>query len=383
MGIMVGERVSVTQCGSYQPELVDAAVRKAVDQLGGMDKFVSPGQRVLLKVNLLSSSPPEKAIVTHPSVVAAVAKLVSAAGGQPIIGDSPGGAFTKARLEQIYRKAGLYEVAEETGAVLNFDVGFKHVSNPRGHLMKQLDVISVLDDVDVVIGLPKLKTHSLLTFTGATKILFGVIPGRIKLGYHGKLVSKTHFAEMLLDIIEYVKPALMVMDAIVGMEGNGPAAGDPREIGLVLAGADCVAMDVVAASVVGIDPLSIPTIRAAAHRGDQHVRLRDIEVVGAFVEQVKVQGFKLAPKGFDVERLPGFLRNVLVNQLVLNPVPSPQRCRGCGVCVGNCPTDAIKIDNRLAKIEREKCIRCYCCHELCPETAIDLKQQGLARWLGR
>ena len=374
---MAGRQVAIVRCRDYQSDLVDAAVRRSVDLLGGIERFVSPGQRVMLKTNLLSPSTPDRLIVTHPSVVAAMARLVKEAGGTAIIADSPGGPFTRSRLEQCYRKAGLYEVAEATGASLNFDTRSIQVPHPQGHLVKRLDLMQLIEEVDVIIGLAKMKTHALMTFTGATKLMFGLVPGLTKPGYHGKLSGADRFAEMLLDLVSYVKPALTVMDAVVGMEGNGPSGGDPRNVGLILAGVDTVAVDLVAASVVGIDPLKVLTIRAAVRRGNNTGRLADVEVLGESVENVKVPAFKLPAKGMDMDSMPPLLRNLVVNQLVLRPWPDPKRCTRCGVCRQNCPVGAVTLDGGSpAKINQEKCIRCYCCHELCPETAIELKRSA-------
>lgn len=381
---MAGRQVAIVRCQDYQPDLVDAAVQRSVDLLGGIKRFVSSGQRVMLKTNLLRPSTPERLIVTHPSVVAAVARLVKGAGATAIIADSPGGPFTRGRLEQCYRKAGLYEVAEATGASLSFDTRSIQVSHPEGRLIKRLDLMQLVEEVDVIIGLAKLKTHALMTFTGATKLMFGLVPGLAKPGYHGKLSGANRFAEMLLDIVSYVKPALTVMDAVVGMEGNGPSGGDPRNVGLILAGADTTAVDLVAASVVGIDPLKVPTIRAAIERGDTTGRLADVEVLGESVEEVEVPAFKLPVKGLDMDSMPPLLRNLVVNQLVLRPWPDPMRCTRCGVCRQNCPVAAVTFDGGgPAKIDQEKCIRCYCCHELCPETAIELKRSAIASLLAR
>lgn len=379
------EKVAVVRCRDYQPDVVEASVRSAVDMLGGMGRYVSAGQKVLLKVNLLRPSTPDKAIITHPTVVAAVARMVVEAGGVPIIGDSPGGPFTRGRLEQCYRQAGLYEVAAETGAILNFDTRGVQVSHPQGMLMKRLDIMQVVSEVDVVIGLPKLKTHGLVTLTGATKILFGIVPGLIKPGYHGTLAGTGKFAEMLLDIISYVKPGLMIMDAVVGMEGNGPSAGQPRDIGLILASRDSVAMDVVAASIVGLDPFAVPTISAAVGRGLCTGQVADIDIVGERLDEVRVRDFKLrTKKGMDMDLLPPFLRNVVVNQLVTRPWPNLERCTRCGVCRLNCPAEAISLDKHgPAQINQQKCIRCYCCHELCPEMAVDLKTPLIASLINR
>ncbi len=384
-------QVVISRCADYQQEAVYEAVRRSIDLLGGISNFVQAGQKALLKVNLLIPAPPQKAVTTHPAVVEAMVRLVQEAGGSPLIADSPGNGvpYTKSSLRRVYKASGMLEVAERTGAALNWDTRAEQVSHPEGLLMKRLDVIKPLLDADVVISMPKLKTHVLTTFTGATKNLFGVVPGYAKPLYHAKLHAVSKFAGMLLDIISYVKPALALMDGIVGMEGNGPSGGLSKEVGVILASRDSVALDVVATSIVGIEPLSVPTLREAWERGLWSGWVEDIEILGGTIQEVFVSDFvkPMASHRFDVGLgLPFFdnhIRPFLVNRLTIRPVPQRSLCTACRTCVRSCPQGAITIVDKLAIVDYRRCIRCYCCHELCPEGAIELERPWLSRLLSR
>jgi uncharacterized protein (DUF362 family)/ferredoxin len=385
----MNQQVSVVRCADYELDQVEAALRKNLDLLGGIERFVKPGQRVCLKVNLLSAARPEQAVTTHPVLIEAMANLVREAGAQPFVADSPGGiAHTPGALRRVYRATGLLDLAERTGIALNWDTTAVQVSLPKGKLIKRLDVIKPVLDADVVIAMPKLKTHIYTTFTGATKILFGVVPGLTKAGYHAKLADQGRFAEMLLDIVAYVQPALFVMDGVVGLEGDGPGLhGEPRHVGLILASPDAAALDVTACRVIGIDPGNVPTLQAARTRGWWNGH-RDIETLGHQVEEVRIADFELAQPNFFRE---SGLANLSFFQKLLRPLfkpgltprvsPQRARCTACRTCVRSCPQDAISIVDKLAVVDDDACIRCYCCHELCPEAAIELEFSRLGRFI--
>jgi uncharacterized protein (DUF362 family)/ferredoxin len=380
---MSDPHVALVRCPHYDPAAVLTAVRRAVDLVGGMGRFVQPGQRVLVKPNLLLPSDPERAIVTHPTVVRAVVLLVQEAGGRVVIGDNPGVSTIHYAWQQAYQRVGYAAVAAETGAALNTQVVAQQHHYPEGHLIKMVDTCSFVTEADAVISLPKLKTHDMMRFTGAVKNLFGTIPGLIKPGYHVKLQTADLFADMLLDVAGFVHPVLTVMDAVVGMDGDGPSGGQPFPIGALLAGADPVAVDVAAISLAGHDPLAIPTVAQAVRRGWGSGRVADLALAGDDLAGLRASGFRLPPGGLGATgRVPYRLRRWGARQMVAHPLVS-DRCIGCGVCIANCPAQTIATVEGRAKIDPAGCIYCYCCHELCAERAIDLRRPLVSRVLTR
>jgi uncharacterized protein (DUF362 family) len=373
-------QVALVQSTEYVAEQIETAVRQAVDLLGGMSRFVQPGQRVLVKPNLLQASDPVKSIITHPTVVRSVVRLVQEAGGRVLIADNPFvPPISQRGWDSLYERSGYAAVAAETGAELNASIVPQQRPHPEGSLIKLMDTSSFLSEVDVVISVPKLKTHGMMRYTGAVKNLFGTVPGTIKAGYHVKLQTAERFAAMLLDLVSFVRPALTVMDAVVGMDGDGPAAGQPFAIGAILAAPDPVALDVAALGLVGHKPTSVATVAEAVARGWTTGRTSDLEILGEDLAAVAVPGFRLPPGGrSEMDYVPNFVRPLGTRLLVPSPFVNG-RCTGCGLCIENCPVQTIsRVDGR-ARIVLSNCIRCYCCHEVCPEQAITLHQP----WLGR
>ncbi|SPF45827.1 4Fe-4S binding domain protein [Candidatus Desulfosporosinus infrequens] len=375
-------KVVLKYCPDYTAD-VELRLREGLAEWGGMTAFVKPGQKVLLKVNLLMKKLPEEAVTTHPSVVEAMVHLVQEAGGIPIIGDSPGGPYSVSALQSIYIRSGLREVAERTGAILNEDVGQTTIQYPEGKLVKSLTVTNCVLGADVIIPLSKLKTHSMMTFTGAVKIMFGVIPGLLKAEYHLKMFKISDFADLLVDIATWVGPALSIMDGVVGMEGDGPSAGKPRDIGALILSTDPFALDVVAADLIGLKPEKVPTLMAARARGLTS-RLNEIQLKGDSRSLWRIQNFVI-PKAistnfFDVVPLPRNVKRFVLNRLRSRPIFEHEICVGCSDCVNNCPPKALTMnENQRPVVDLEACIRCFCCQELCPHQAIKLFKP----WLGR
>jgi len=378
----VQAKVVLKYCPDYTAD-VELRLREGLAEWGGMTAFVKPGQKVLLKVNLLMKKLPEEAVTTHPSVVEAMVHLVQEAGGIPIIGDSPGGPYSVSALQSIYIRSGLREVAERTGAILNEDVGQTTIQYPEGKLVKSLTVTNCVLGADVIIPLSKLKTHSMMTFTGAVKIMFGVIPGLLKAEYHLKMFKISDFADLLVDIATWVGPALSIMDGVVGMEGDGPSAGKPRDIGALILSTDPFALDVVAADLIGLKPEKVPTLMAARARGLTS-RLNEIQLKGDSRSLWRIQNFVI-PKAistnfFDVVPLPRNVKRFVLNRLRSRPIFEHEICVGCSDCVNNCPPKALTMnENQRPVVDLEACIRCFCCQELCPHQAIKLFKP----WLGR
>ena len=382
--------VGVTRCSDYDIGRVLDSVVDCLAPLGGMSTFVSPGQRVLVKPNLLAPAPPEAAITTHPAVVRAVVRLVKQAGGMPLIGDSPsaGVPTTPSGLRRLYRVTGMLEVAEAEGVELAWDLSGVAVANPGGKLVKRFDLIRPAIEADVVVAVPKLKTHALTTLTGATKILFGLLAGLAKPACHASFHDPDLFGDMLLDLIAAVRPALFVMDAVIAMEGEGPGRGGrPRYLGVLLAGPDAVALDLTACRLVGADPLAVPPLRAARARGEWNGGPVNVLPAGAALDELAVKGFVLPAcrGGANGHRamLPfaRLTRPLITELLTARPEPQRSRCTGCGTCVAACPVRAIAVRGGLAAVDQGRCIHCYCCHEVCPEAAIDLRHTRAARLL--
>ena len=375
-------KVVLKYCPDYTMD-VEQHLREGLAELGGMSAFVKPGQKILLKVNLLMKKRPEEAVTTHPSVVEAVVRLVQEAGGIPIIGDSPGGPYTVSALQAIYTRSGLREVAKRTGAILNEDVGQTTIQYPEGKLAKSLTVTNCVLDADVVIPLSKLKTHGMMTFTGAVKILFGVIPGLLKAEYHLKMFKVHDFANLLVDIATWVRPTLSIMDGVVGMEGDGPSAGIPRNIGALILSTDPFALDVVATDLIGLKPEKVPTIMAARVRGLTS-RLDELQLKGDSRSLWRIQDF-LIPKAvstnfLDMVPLPRNVKKFVLNRVRPRPIFEHETCVGCSDCVNNCPPKAITMnENQRPIVDLEACVRCFCCQELCPHQAVKLFRP----WLGR
>ncbi|MFH1399568.1 MAG: DUF362 domain-containing protein [Candidatus Woesearchaeota archaeon] len=363
-------KVAIVKCADYA--LADAAVRKAVELIGGIDKFVKPGNRVLLKPNLLFGKEPASAVCTHPAIVGAVAKLVLDAGGIPFVGDSPGiGSGIKAM-----EIAGIKKVCDELKVkVIELDQPIT-IKNMKGKLEKSFQISKKVLDCDVIINLPKLKTHSLTQMTLAVKNMYGVIPGRIKASYHLRFADAVPFSEMLLDLSEIVKPHLNIIDGVVAMEGNGPGQGEPRKLGLVLASESCHALDAVVCKIVGLSERQLPTIALAKKRGIADIK--KIETVGEEISAVQVHDFKKAPTSI-LSRLPKELKRRVKNILSGKPQVIPDLCIACGNCKKACPAHVIRMINNLPRIHYEKCIRCYCCAEVCPKKAMEIKDNLLSK----
>jgi uncharacterized protein (DUF362 family)/Pyruvate/2-oxoacid:ferredoxin oxidoreductase delta subunit len=384
--------VVATRCSEYEYEIVRAALREVLGPLGGMAAFVRPGERIALKPNLLLGTAPELAITTHPEVVAAVAAEVREVGAHPVVVESPGSGIVHAKtfIDRVYRKTGYREAAERYGFELNLDTGYEAVSHPGGRLVRRFEVMDPILAADGVINLCKFKTHTFQIFTGATKNLFGVIPGLNKVGYHGRFADPVRFGEMLLDVAAFASPRLSIMDAVVGLEGKGPGtAGKARPLGFLLAGTDTVAIDVACCRVARIDPAAVPVLVAALEHGLWSGRAADVDTLGVPLADLQVQDFVLparqarergdTPVGL-VETLS---RRVLQGGFTPMPRPKRGRCTRCGDCVQACPTGAMSMGEEVSKVDDDLCIRCYCCHEVCPYAAIDLEFKGWGRVVNR
>ena len=381
-------RVYAVRCSDYNQ--VDEKLGELLALMGGIETYLTPGTRTALKVNLLSAAAPEKAVTTHPAVAGAVGAAVKAAGGDPLLIDSPTGAYSHSRstFERLYRETGMAEAAARAGLDLNYDTEHRPVSSPQGKMIKSFEVMTPLLEAGSIINLPKFKTHSLMIMTGAVKNCFGAIPGRIKPGYHAKLPDRSHFARMLLDLAAFVDPRLTIMDAVVGMEGDGPGSGDPRPVGLLLGAENTLALDVVVGEMMGLAGEDNPLLVEAEKQGRSPTRLEEIELVGIDRGQLRISGFKLPSTHSPMSGLQEtawwrtLIAPLIKSGLTLEPRVIEDACVACGDCVTICPEGVIGIEgdeHPYAWIDEEGCIRCYCCHETCPQDAIELHKSLMYR----
>lgn len=367
-------KVSITKCSQYDQKEVDLAVHRCLELIGGIENFVKPGQRVLLKVNALTPRPPEAAVTTHPALIKAVVNEVRQAGGIPLVGDSSGGIIAgQAPTRQTFQVAGIAAAARESGAELvNFDAAGATPVKSNGPVDTLYIARSVLE-ADVVVSMPKLKTHSATLFTGAIKNMYGSIPGFRKAEYHRMAPKLKEFTGVLVDVFAAAKPSLAIMDAITGMEGNGPSAGTPRKVGLILASEDCVALDAVSSYIIGLPSTKVLTTVLADQRGLGTGELARIEAVGEILDDVVIKDYQL-PSNAMLENMPAFLVRGFLGILQARPEIDKNTCLGCHFCIESCPVEAMKMVQGIPEIDYAKCISCLCCQELCPQKAVTMKQ---------
>jgi uncharacterized protein (DUF362 family)/Pyruvate/2-oxoacid:ferredoxin oxidoreductase delta subunit len=370
-------KVSIVRCKDYAQENVDKAVSEALGLIGGLEGLIKPQDRVLLKTNLLSAADTAKAVITHPALVGSMIRAVKEIGATPIVADSPG-SFSENRNNRAIVESGIKEIADSMGVeALQFESmsnAFTEVDVPDGVWLESIHVARLALEVDVVISLAKLKTHMNTLYTGAVKNMFGVIAPVTRKAAH-RLGSYSKFSGAVVDIYSTVKPQLAVMDAVVGMEGQGPSNGTPRFVGAILASRDGVALDAVASKIIGYEPVKIYTTKLAAERGLGKGDLRQINVLGETIGKVSVR-FK-RPR-LEMTNVPTLLVGAYywMSNVRIHVVRS--KCKRCSACAESCPPGAIRMDP-YPVIDRKSCIQCYCCDEVCPEGAIELKRTLLAR----
>lgn len=376
-----GLPVAIARCGTYEIGEVERALAESLDPLGGMAAFVKPGQSVCIKPNLLMKAVPDKAVTTHPAVLQAVIRAVKACGADSIVvGESPGGRQSARTIASAWQTVGWAAVCAEEGVELAlFDTDVVRLTVEDAALFPAFNLGRVAVEADVLIDLPKLKTHGFQQFTGAVKNLFGCIPGLEKAQFHIKVPDRMDFANMLVDLMLACRPALAIMDAVVGMEGAGPGGGDPIAIGALIASADCVALDVVASSIAGFDPMDVYTNRAAHERGMGPATADEVDVRGTGWREVAPESFKRPVRdvsGGGGSRLMRALRARMASRPYLE---RSDACSGCATCRDSCPVEAISMSDRHPTFDYDKCISCYCCQEMCPESALGLRTPWLVR----
>ena len=379
--------VVMTPCESYDDATVKAALETVLAPIGGLD-WVTPGMTVGIKANLVSAMKPEECATTHPSLLCALTEMLRSRGARVIIGDSPGGVYTAAFVNHVYSASGM-AACEAVGAELNHDLGVVDTAFPEARVLKSFTYTAWLDACDAIIDFCKLKSHGMMGMSAAAKNLFGVIPGTMKPEYHYRFPNMSDFAHMLVDINDYFadKVKLCLVDAVEGMEGNGPTKGTPRHIGLLLASPSPHTVDAVCCRLIGLTEDAVPTLLSARERGllPDEVSLQTVGCangqsgVDAYAikdfEHVAVRhGHLFASRG-------KLISNLLGTLLTSRPKLKSSECVGCAKCANICPAKAITMENKKAVIDRDQCIRCFCCQEFCPTGAMKVHRTWIARML--
>lgn len=368
------KKVYVKNCQDYDVAEIKGTITEVLNQLGGIQRYISPNQNVLLKVNLIGPKSPEKAATTHPEMVRAVGQLIKEVGANVFVGDSSGGAIAgMAPTKKSFVVSGIEKMAKEEGFTLvNFDEVGPILVESKENYTQELYLSKAIRDMDVVINLPKMKTHSMGVYTGAVKNLFGVIPGLRKAKYHKEAPNPEQFGQVLADIYSNIdNMPLHIMDGIISMQGEGPTAGEPYHAGKILISEDPLALDRVAIEMMGIIPERVTILNASIMRKIGAWSRKEIEVLGDF-EVFK--GYKL-PKSYRMEQVKDFSKvRGVIDFFKVVPEINLKKCVGCNSCVDGCPVGA--IDNSTKQINYGICIDCLCCHELCMVEAVELKSKN-------
>ena len=342
-------------------------VHEAIDRVFELFPMRVKGKEVLLKPNVLRASSAQESIVTHPAVLRAVVEKMEAMGAASIVvGDNPG-LFSYGANEETFTKTGLMEAAK--GHYKNIGDDSRKVDfNTK--FMPTVSVSSAVLDADIVISLPKFKTHGLTVLTGAIKNSYGILPGAQKAMLHKAAGSPERFHEVIVEVFRLRVPDFFIVDAVVGMEGNGPASPDLRNIGLILASDNAVAVDAVIATMMGCDPGRLRFLQKAKEAGLGDYDLNSIEVIG---ELKPLPDFKLPPLGGEAILRNEAVQSIIHDRTLLRPEADPDKCTGCGTCIDHCPMSALSLVENIPQDDAAMCIACFCCQEMCPEQAIALR----------
>lgn len=364
--------VNLVECSDY-PAVAEALPR-LLATLGGMGRFVKPGQSVLVKPNLLSDHTPDEAVTTHPEVVRAVIRMVKEAGANPWVGDSPA---VVSDLRRVWERTGIGSVCrEESVPLVNMEKAGSRSFEEGGI---RFTIATPVLEADAIISVPKVKTHVLTGLTGAIKNLYGTVPGLQKTSFHKTCPYPQDFARLLVAIYRRVNPVLSIADGVVGMEGNGPSAGLPIRLGFLAASPDAAALDVVLCRTLGLEPRNIVHLEAARAAGLGVQEWSDIVIGGEPVSALSKRAYRL-PSTVPIEYVPAWLIR-LVQPLIYHRPAFSAACVYCGKCVKACPVEALSISaGSRPLLKADECIACCCCQEICPERAIEMRPSPFFRF---
>lgn len=374
-------KVVLLPCESYEEEQVYAQMKAGLSLLGGLSDMIGKEEKILLKPNLLKKAEVERAVITHPVVVGAFARILREEGYKEIVlADSCGNGTTT----KVIKGTGMDTYLEKYEIpAIDYTQGV-HVDYPEGIQAKEFVIPKELLEADCVISLSKMKTHALERITGAVKNSYGFVYGLHKAKGHTQYPSADSFARMLIDLNRYIGPRLYIMDGITAMEGNGPGSGDPVDMHVILMSGDPVALDTVFSCLVNLKPELVPTNYHGDKMGFGTCKEEEIRILTPDGEISFEKAFQMyGNPDFHVDRT-RVRENIwtkmakALNLFQKKPYIEKELCVSCGICVKSCPVDTGAVTFRDGKgsipvYDYKKCIRCFCCQEMCPQKAIKVK----------
>ncbi len=376
--------VAAARAEEYDFSKIKDVISSHFEALGITPEFFA-GKKVAIKPNLVMKKEPEAAATTHPVTLDALLSVLKDMNVTPVIAESPGGIYSKTRMESIYRVCGIEAVAKKYGDILNTDVSWKHMSFKDAVVCHEFDIITPLYDADIIIDLCKLKSHSLTKMSAAIKNFYGSVPGVTKFEMHAAYPENERFIGMICDLCKMMcenKEIIAITDGIVGMEGNGPTGGAPKKIGCLLTSRNPFASDLLAEKILGFEG-TVPMIEEAKHRGYMPESIEKLNIIGEKAENLVVSDFvepESTKKG-GASALQFFTHGKIGELFMPRPVVDLKKCRGCAECHNSCPQHTIEMrekkGKRYAYINTKNCIRCFCCQELCPFIAIETKKNPI------
>ncbi len=384
---MKEKKVAFIQCLDYEYKKVEEAIEKLFVHLSCVEK-ITKESKILLKPNLLAKHAPEHAVTTHPEVLRAVIRACIRRGAKIeniLVADSAGGLYNPSQMRSLYQGCGLTKMAKEENVELYTECQSIPYKVKNGKVVSEFEILKPVLEADFIINLPKLKSHVMTGMTAACKNMFGVIPGLKKSEWHMRFPDKERFGDMLIDLLETITPDMAILDGILAMEGDGPAGGEPRQVGILMASEDMVNMDLAIAHLMGLQPMRVPYLKAAYQRGLGNEKFDARDLVGEVDAFVPIKEWKL-PESYQgneegkidfADHIPKIFRPAarkLEEKVAPRPAINKKLCIGCGKCAEICSQDTIVIANKKATIYNKKCIRCFCCHEMCPVKAIEVKR---------
>lgn len=357
---------------------VEQAVFKALDHLEA-SKLMKDGMFVLLKPNMLSAKPPERAVTTHPKVLEAVIHWVKKFNPKRIVVADSSAGISRGTTEKVFKESGLQAACEsENVECTPFESTSRelyHVENPLA--LEEFPASSLLKEADLIINLPKIKTHGLTKLTCSIKNMFGTLLLGQKPKTHAAYPGIRQFSDALADVYSVFQPALTIVDGYLCQEGRGPAAGDVVKLDVIVSGFNGLLVDQVICNIIGLDPSKVHHLSSCIEKGLGPANLDGLELLGEPIESVK-RDFKI-PRGSPLAGapMPRFIANFVANKLFKAKIKfDDEACKLCGTCWKNCPVEAISPPDEMMKgniprWDSKKCIACYCCAETCPYEAIE------------